>query len=170
MKELVGEHDSQRRVAHGRRARGEHDPLPGGAVVLEIDVVGDRDGGDVGPLPVRVQPGLRDELCVGVGGDHHDVVVPVGAPELLDDVHRVTDVTPDPGEQAVGARTTQADRVNRAAVADDERSRHRRRRGAGRRRRIFSGEGGDQQDGRRGELGDEEGRQYSREPGATVDQ
>ena len=165
VKELVGEHDSQRRVAHGRRARGEHDPLPGGAVVLEVDVVGDRDGGDVGPLPVRVEPGLRDELRVGVGGDHHDVAVPVGAPELLDGAHRVTDVTADPGEQAVGARTAQADQVNRAAVADDERSRHRRRRGAGRRRRIRWW-GGDQQDGRRDELGDEDDREYSR--GAAV--
>ena len=122
---------------------------------------GHGDRGDVDPLPARVQPGLGDELRVRPGGDHHDLVVPVGAPELLHRGDGAADLRLDPGEQFVGPGSAQADQPHDAAVADDQW----RRRGSlrGLWRPVPAGA---EQDRGGQQLPDEDHREDRREPAA----
>ena len=123
-------------VAHRRRAGGKNNPLSGCCAADVIDIVGDSDGGDIRPSPVGIQSCVFDELLLGIGGDHDDLALEVGAPEPFHGADGVTDRDADAREYGIGTTPAETDQVDpdamvMAAVTNHQwcRCRHRRRQG-----------------------------------------
>lgn len=66
-------------------------------------------------------PAAAWKLLVATGGNHKDVVRPIGAPECHHLVDRGVDARRDARQQAVGGRATKAEQPHRAVVGDPQR-------------------------------------------------
>lgn len=103
------------------RARREHNPLADHRATSRIDTVDHRDRGDVRPLRRQTPACGGMKLLVATGGNHKDVVRPIGAPECHHLVDRGVDARRDARQQAVGGRATKAEQPHRAVVGDPQR-------------------------------------------------